>query len=80
MGAARPVLYYDTPENREVTGETGLRFRFESATTLEERITELIDDEPRLEDLGRRARARVEQRYRWSDVADRYEEVLERLC
>ncbi len=80
MGAGRPVLYYDTPENREVTGDAGLRFRFDGATALGERIAELIDDGPRLDDLGRRAKARVEHHYRWSDVADRYEEVLERLC
>jgi glycosyltransferase involved in cell wall biosynthesis len=80
MGAGRPVLYYDTPENREVAGDIGLRFRFSGDGSLETMIGDLIDDEKRLQELGRRARKRVDQRYLWSDVADRYEKVLEDLC
>ena len=80
MGAGRPVLYYDTPENREVAGDVGLRFRFGGDDSLERVIGEVIDDEERLQDMGRSSRQRVEERYRWSDVADRYEKVLEGLC
>jgi glycosyltransferase involved in cell wall biosynthesis len=80
MGAGRPVLYYDTPENREVAGDVGLRFRFGGDDSLERVIGDAIDDEERLQDMGRSSRQRVEERYRWSDVADRYEKVLEGLC
>ena len=80
MGAGRPVLYYDTPENREVAGDVGLRFRFTGDTSLENMINGVIDDEQRLRQMGRSAENRVDERYRWSDVADRYERVLESLC
>ena len=80
MGAGRPVLYYDTPENREVAGDVGSRFSFGGDNSLETVIASVIDDDERLRDMGRLSKSRVEERYRWSDVADRYEEVLEGLC
>jgi glycosyltransferase involved in cell wall biosynthesis len=80
MGAGRPVLYYDTPENREVAGDAGLRFRFDSDRGLEDVLTAVLDDETRLCEMGRIARRVVDDRYLWSDVADQYERVLEGLC
>jgi glycosyltransferase involved in cell wall biosynthesis len=80
MGAGRPVLYYDTPENREVAGDVGLSFRFGGDDSLEAVISGVLDDEEQLAGLRRRSSHRVEERYRWSDVADRYEKVLEELC
>ncbi len=80
MGAGRPVLYYDTPENREVASGAGVAFRFSGSTSLETTLEILLDDEERLARLGDRSRARVAERYRWSSVADAYEEVLQTLC
>jgi glycosyltransferase involved in cell wall biosynthesis len=57
-----------------------LRFRFEGDNRLDVIVSSVIDDEERLSEMGRRSRSRVEERYQWSDVADRYEEVLEGLC
>ncbi len=49
MGAGRPVLYYDTPENREVAGDAGValpvRRRRRSRATCSDA---LLDDEERL--------------------------------
>ena len=80
MGAGRPVLYYDTPENREVAGNVGSRFNFGGTDSLEAVIGRVIDDEERLLEMRRLSTRRVEERYRWSGVADRYEKVLEDLC
>ena len=80
MGAGRPVLYYDTPENREVVGDAGLRFRFTGADALEQVLALHIEDDNLLAALGERSRRRVESRYRWRDVADAYERVLEGMC
>jgi glycosyltransferase involved in cell wall biosynthesis len=80
MGSGRPVLYYDTPENREVAGGIGVRFSFEGERSLDDVIGSVIDNEERLSEMGRLSKGRVDERYRWSDVADRYEEVLEGLC
>jgi glycosyltransferase involved in cell wall biosynthesis len=80
MGAGRPVLYYDTPENREVAGEVGLRFRFDGDHSLDRVIDRVLEDTEKLLEMGRDSRNCVEERYRWSDVTDRYERVLESLC
>lgn len=80
MGAGRPVLYYDTPENREVAAGAGVGFRFSGPGALGDRLTELLDDDEQLAALRRASRARVAERYRWSSVADAYEEVLLSLC
>ena len=80
MGAGRPVVYYDTPENREVSGDAGAPFRFEGDRSLDRILGRILDDEHELASMGRRSRERVEGRYLWSDVADAYEELLEGLC
>jgi len=80
MGAGRPVLYYDTPENREVAVGAGVGFRFSGSIRLERRLDELLDDDDRLAELGAMSRDRVDERYRWSSVADAYERVLQSLC
>jgi glycosyltransferase involved in cell wall biosynthesis len=80
MGAGRPVLYYDTPENREVVADAGRRFRFTGDTALETVVAGLVDDEAQLAELAARSRRRVDERYRWHDVADAYERVLRDMC
>ncbi len=80
MGAGRPVLYYDTPENREVAGAAGRRFRFDRDETLEDAISAIIEDTAVLVEMGRHSTQRVGERYLWRDVADAYERVLEGLC
>ncbi len=80
MGAGRPVLYYDTPENREVSGGAGVPFLFGGDTALETVAQTLLDDDLELEEMGARSRQRVEDRYLWSNVADAYEELLGGLC
>ncbi len=80
MGAGRPVLYLDTPENREVAGGAGLPFSFDRGLRLEEVLETVLDDPALLASLGARAKERVQSRYRWEDVALAYHEVLEALC
>jgi glycosyltransferase involved in cell wall biosynthesis len=80
MGAGRPVLYYDTPENREVVAGAGLRFRFDGDHSLEAVLDDIIEDDAHLAALAERSRLRVVERYRWSEVADEYERVLGDLC
>jgi glycosyltransferase involved in cell wall biosynthesis len=80
MGAGRPVLYYDTPENREVAGTAGRAFSFTGERCLERTLGALIEDDAALAELGERSRLRVEERFLWNDVADAYERVLRDLC
>ncbi len=80
MGAGRPILYHETPENREVVGGAGVPFRFAGERSLDRVLLEVLADGERLAALGREARRRVEARYRWDHVAAAYEELLESLC
>jgi len=84
MGAGRPVLYYDTPENREVVGTAGQPFRFDhsrsAAPPLEHALAGLLEDTLALSRLADRAQARTAERYAWSRVAADYAQVLETLC
>jgi len=80
MGAGRPVLYYDTPENREVAGGAGQPFTFSGERALERVLGSTVEDAALLDELGRRSRQRVVDRYSWEGVATAYEEVLEGLC
>ncbi len=80
MGAGRPVLYYDTPENREVAGDAGRRFRFEGDRSLKNVLDEILDDRAALDRMSTQSLRRVERRFRWNDIADAYERVLSELC
>jgi glycosyltransferase involved in cell wall biosynthesis len=80
MGAGRPVLYYDTPENREVAGDAGLAFRFDGTNRLSSLIARVMHDQEQLHELAGRGRLRVAERYSWCKVAAAYEELLEKLC
>ena len=80
MGASRPVLYYDTPENREVVRDAGQPFRFAGDHALELELERLLADDGQRADLGAKARLRVEERYAWDRVTTAYEGLLEGLC
>jgi glycosyltransferase involved in cell wall biosynthesis len=80
MGAGRPVLYYDTPENREVAGGAGLPFRFAGDRALESVLAARLEQPEELALLAQRSRERTTAAYRWDDVTSAYERVLEDLC
>jgi glycosyltransferase involved in cell wall biosynthesis len=77
MGRGALVLYLNTPENAEVAGDAGIPFE---ARELAGKLTELaeISPEDRAE-WGRRAMARVAERYSWDAVTLQYEALLLRL-
>jgi glycosyltransferase involved in cell wall biosynthesis len=78
MGRGALVLYLDTPENAEVAGGCGIPF---TVKTLPEVLREsLAMSSAEREQLQRKARQRVEERYSWEAVTDRYEELLKHLC
>jgi glycosyltransferase involved in cell wall biosynthesis len=80
MGAGRPVLFLDTPENREVAGAAGTPFRFAGPRALETVLLETLEDDRELAAMAERSRLLVGERYRWNDVAAAYADVLEGLC
>jgi glycosyltransferase involved in cell wall biosynthesis len=80
LGAGRPVLYYDTPENREVAGNAGRGFRFSGDHALERVLAGILEDDDALADMAGLSLRRAQTAYRWSDIADAYERLLEGLC
>jgi glycosyltransferase involved in cell wall biosynthesis len=77
MGYGRIVCYNATPENEEVAGGAGLPFDAGKPETLTRLLAEILDDPASHSVWKERARERIQQRYRWDDVVDRYVRVLE---
>jgi glycosyltransferase involved in cell wall biosynthesis len=78
MGFGLPLLVHDTPENREVAGDTALYWDARRPGTLAEALAELASDPAGCDARAARARERAFARYRWEDVADAYERLLSR--
>jgi glycosyltransferase involved in cell wall biosynthesis len=77
LGYGRLVLYHQSPENEEVAGGAGLPFDVNRPPTLARLLNEILDAPAAYSVWKERARCRVAERYRWEDVTDRYEAILE---
>jgi glycosyltransferase involved in cell wall biosynthesis len=77
LGYGRVICFHDSPENREVASGAGLAFDVSRPETLGRLLTAVLDDPAAASVWKERARNRTEERYRWDDVTDRYEAVLE---
>lgn len=80
MGAGKVVFYLANRENREVAGEAGVPFTFHAPPTLAARLAAFCADPGAWQHYGKRAAARVQALYRWDQVAEAYEKLLEGLC
>ena len=76
LGYGRVVAYNATPENEEVAGDAALPFDIRKPETLTRLLAGVLDDPDSASVWKGRAKRRAAERYRWDDVADRYEEVL----
>jgi glycosyltransferase involved in cell wall biosynthesis len=76
LGYGRLVAYNATPENEEVAGGAGLPFDARRPETLSALLARVLDDPAGASVWKGRARVRTRERYRWDDIADRYEAVL----
>jgi glycosyltransferase involved in cell wall biosynthesis len=78
----RPVVASDIDGIPEVVvdGETGLLVPVGDEVALSDRVTALLDDEPRRLRMGERARARAEERFSAHRWAERLHEVYEQAC
>jgi glycosyltransferase involved in cell wall biosynthesis len=81
MGSNGAVLALETPENREVGGDSVRYFRFDGEGSLDRRLDEAISAEERGEGIDReRTRTRVAERYRWEVIVDRYEALFREMA
>ena len=77
LGYGRVVCYHESPENEEVAADAGLPFDVRRPETLTTLLRDVLDRPAAYSVWKERAIRRVKERYRWEDVADRYEAVLE---
>ncbi len=77
MGYGNCLVVNDTPENREVAGDTALYFRAEDPATLAALLERLRADPEEAQRRGLAAAARAAERYDWESIADRYAGLLE---
>ena len=78
MAARKPVLYLDTPENRETAADAGMPFRPESAD-LAAGISRLLADGNLRQELGRKAQERAERMFGWEETTQKYETLFSEL-
>jgi glycosyltransferase involved in cell wall biosynthesis len=85
MGYGNCLLVNDTPENREVAGDSALYFRAAEPRSLTALIDRILTgripgraDEAR--ELGRRAAERAAARYSWDRVARQYVQLFRRMA
>ncbi len=80
MGRGALVLYLDTPENREVAGEAAVPFsgnRKDLTRKLQWAVDVSAEDRAH---WSEQAMSRVQSRYSWEIVTDRYEALLKQLA
>jgi glycosyltransferase involved in cell wall biosynthesis len=78
MGRGALVLYLNTPENAEVAAGAGIAFQ---PAELSEKLKLALAMPPQERaEWGRRAMARVAERYSWDAVTSQYEALLLKLC
>ncbi len=78
MAAQKPVLYLDTPENRETAADAGIHFRADRAD-LAAAITRLLRDASLRQDLGRKAGERAARIFGWEETTQKYESLFSEL-
>jgi glycosyltransferase involved in cell wall biosynthesis len=78
MAAEKPVLYLDTPENRETAGDSGVPFRADSGRLAAEMSRLLLDANLRRQ-LGQNARERATRMFGWEETTQKYESLFAEL-
>ena len=77
MGRGAMVLYLRTPENSEVAGDAAIAF---DSDELVEKLQAAVNVGPEEKEAwGRRAQARIHERYSWDAVTTAYERCWEEL-
>ncbi len=77
MACGKPIVHSGTPALRELTGDVGVAVAPGDVKQLGMAIRSLLRDRPRAEDLGRRGRELVLERYAWTTAIGRFEALLE---
>jgi glycosyltransferase involved in cell wall biosynthesis len=76
MGFGRPLVVHDTPENREVAGDSAVYVDVRQGESLAGGLTALLADAGARTRSGTSARDRARTLYLWDAVADAYERLF----
>jgi glycosyltransferase involved in cell wall biosynthesis len=80
MSYGTPSLASDIPENREVVGDAGLRFRNKDVENLERELEWALSNTAIVSELGRKGQQRVRALFCWESVVDQLESLYERVA
>lgn len=79
MALGKPIVAFDLPEHRITAGPAALYARPNDTQDFARRLSDLMDDEPRRNEMGAAARERVIDHLAWHHQADRLLAAYERL-
>jgi glycosyltransferase involved in cell wall biosynthesis len=79
LACGLPTVAFDLPGNLATLADVGTYAPLGDGEAMADRIVELLRDAPRRAELGRRSRARAEQRYSWTTIGARIDAVYEAL-
>ena len=79
MGYGQCLLVHDTPENREVAGDTARYFRAEQSASLAAALEWVVARPEEARRLGEAAAARAARLFDWERVTDGYEDLFRSL-
>ncbi len=80
MGYGNCVVVNDTPENREVAGDTAHYFRASQPQTLSRALESIRRDPKSALERGRACLERANRRYDWDEVVEEYLSLFRRLA
>lgn len=74
MAAGKCVLANDVPEHREVLRNSGIYYK--GKKDLREKMKMLMEDEVTVKKMGKLASRRVQEKYLWERIVDKYENLF----
>jgi len=79
MAAENAILYLDTPENAETAADAAVPY-MKSETDLSSKLQAVLNSPEQRRQLAARASQRAHDLYRWEAIAEKYEQIFQKLC
>ena len=76
MACGLPTIVFDAPVNREILGATGVYAEYGSASSLAQKIQDLVQNHQLRESCARAVRERAVRKFSWEEIGRRLEGIL----